>query len=118
MNHLELGVKGEDLAFHFLVNLGYQLKAKNYRFKHLELDLIFENKGELIVVEVKTRSNAAFGEPYTFVTTAKQKQIIKATEHYIHEIDWHGETRIDIVSILYHHDFQKIEHIPHAFYPC
>lgn len=117
MTHIELGKEGEDLATQFLAKHGYTILAKNYRFKKLEIDLIAKDQNDLVIVEVKTRINRYFGEPYVFVTKKKQKQIIKAANQYIHENNWFGDTRFDIISIVLNSEEQSIEHIPHAFYP-
>lgn len=117
MTHIELGKEGEDIASQFLKKQGYEILAKNYRFKKLEIDLIAKFQHELVIIEVKTRINRFFGEPYLFVTKKKQKQIIKAANQYIHENNWLGETRFDIVSIVLNSNEKCIEHIPQAFYP-
>ena len=83
MTNQELGIFGEQLAFKYLQERDYQIKARNYRFGHLEADLICEHDGKLIVVEVKTRQTAEIGEPWRAVTRSKQRQIIKVANEYI-----------------------------------
>ena len=50
------GKEGESEARAYLEKLGYQILHTNWHFHHYELDLIAVYEGELIVVEVKTRS--------------------------------------------------------------
>ena len=117
MNHIELGKKGEEISVNHLINNGYKILNKNYRFKHSEIDIICEKNNELVVVEVKTRQTAALGEPYKAVTFSKQRQIIKVANHYIieHEID--KEVRLDVISIVLNQFGMKLQHIENAFRP-
>lgn len=50
------GKEGESEARAYLEKLGYQILHTNWHFHHYELDLVAVYDGELIVVEVKTRS--------------------------------------------------------------
>lgn len=54
----DLGRHGEYLARRYLHRLGYHLVARNWRKGHWELDLIMAKQGQLLVVEVKTRTQA------------------------------------------------------------
>ena len=115
--HNDLGKKGEALAVDFLKNKGYQILMKNYRFKHLELDILAEKDKQLIIVEVKTRSSEFMAGPDKTVSKSKQKGIIKATNEYIFENECELETRFDIISIILNEKGLKIDHIEDAFYP-
>ena len=69
--HNELGQKGELLAVDFLLEKGYIIVEKNYRFRKAEIDVIAKKEGVLAVVEVKTRSTNYFGNPEEFVNPKK-----------------------------------------------
>lgn len=116
-NHNEIGKIGEELAHAFLVKKGYKVLASNYRFKHLEIDLVCEKDHTLVVVEVKTRQSSYLAGPEDTVSKSKQKGIIKCANAYIteHEIDL--ETRFDIISIILNAKGTHIDHIEDAFYP-
>jgi putative endonuclease len=117
-NHIDLGKKGEAVAQAYLSEKGYELRVANYRFQHLEIDLIFEYAQSLIIVEVKARNTTEYGEPYEAVTRQKQKQLIKAANQYIEEEDLYLEVRFDIVSILFQPDgSHQLTHIEDAFTP-
>lgn len=116
-NNTEKGNKGEELAETFLIKKGYQILDKNWRFKHLELDLVALVNKTLVVVEVKLRAGDAYGKPEDFVSLKKQKNTIKAANAYIIEKDLDYETRFDIISIIQNQNETKIEHIVEAFYP-
>lgn len=115
-NNTEKGNLGEEIALGHLKAKGYEILDTNWRFKHLELDIVASFNNFLVIVEVKMRANDEFGRPEEFVTKAKQKRVIKATHHYIQEKDINMETRFDIITIL---EFPKlqVEHFEGAFYP-
>ena len=115
--HNELGKEGEILARNFLVKNGYTILDLNYRFKHLEIDIICEKDNLLVVVEVKTRSYDDVVKPELTVTPSKQKQIIKAANEYIQSNEIDLETRFDVIGIILNSKKQEINHIEDAFYP-
>ena len=96
---IKIGNKGENLAAEFFLKKGWEIVARNYRFKRSEIDLIIKKENWIIFVEVKTRSSAAYGEPEEFVTPHKGYNIFEAAEEYIYSTDWHGHIRFDIVSV-------------------
>jgi len=111
---LQTGKKGEEQAIAFLRALDYQILHVNWRYKHLEIDIIAQDGDFLVIVEVKTRKNSDFGEPETFVTKKKQQKIIRATHEYIVQHTVESEVRFDIISI--NNEFKQIEHIKRVFY--
>ena len=115
--HNETGKWGEEKASVFLEERGYEVLEKNYRHKHMEVDLIAKKDRTLIFIEVKTRSGTGFGMPEEFVNYTKAKLIMKAAEYYIYATDWHFDIRFDIVSILIlPNGSLNIRHIEDAFY--
>lgn len=50
-----LGNRGEEEAKKYLKRHGYKIIENNYRFGHLEIDLIARQNNQLIFIEVKTR---------------------------------------------------------------
>lgn len=117
MQHIELGQLGENLAVDHLITKNFEILDRNYRWKKSEIDIICKQNNLLIVVEVKTRQTAAYGQPYDAVTRSKQKQIIKVTNQYIEENDIDLEVRFDVISIVQNQHRTGIEHIEGAFYP-
>jgi putative endonuclease len=59
LDKIKKGNDGEQLAADFLINKGFEIVARNYRYKHSEIDLIIKRANWLIFVEVKTRSSYA-----------------------------------------------------------
>jgi len=115
-NNTTKGAEGEEIAVNYLLKSGYCILERNWRIKHLEIDVIAKKNEILVIVEVKWRNNDDFGNPETFVTKSKQQKIIKAAHFYIKTQNINLETRFDIISITQHPEL-KIEHIKEAFYP-
>jgi putative endonuclease len=117
MSHDLLGKWGEAYALNYLSELGYTLKARNYKFNRMEIDLVLTDHDILIVVEVKTRHSAELGEPWRAVNLAKQKQIIRVANYYTKSIQWPHEVRFDVVSIVHNSNHTDLTHIKDAFSP-
>jgi putative endonuclease len=117
MTHIELGNLGEKMALDFLQKKNFTIHSCNYRFKKNEVDIIAENDGKLIVVEVKTRETAEIGEPYKAVTRSKQRHIITVVDYYVKEKNIDLEVQFDVISIVHNSYRTKIEHIENAFFP-
>lgn len=116
--HNDLGRYGEQLAKAWLENSGYEIFEENWCFKKSEVDLIAYKNERIIFVEVKTRTGNSFGEPEEFVTAAKQKQLELAANEYIYLMDFKGEIRFDIISVLFNKSSNyTINHIEDAFWP-
>ena len=95
--HNILGKAGEDAAAKYLEQNGYTIRDRNWRKNHLELDIVADKDKELIIVEVKTRSNTDYIEPQDAV-------------------NWQKIRRIVITAVGEPGAF-KIEHLKEAFYP-
>ena len=115
----KLGKFGEEKAKEFLESKGYVLITTNFRYDRAEVDLIFKDKKNKIVifVEVKTRRNRKFGEPEESINKSKQNQIKKAAEGFISENDefLDNDLRIDTVSVFMDGKGITINHTENAF---
>ena len=115
--HNILGQKGEDLAKSYLILHGYKILAENWRYKHLEIDLIASIDNELCFVEVKTRKNRFFGEPEKALTIQKQKNILIAAQEYIDVYQIDAEIRFDLITVVSDLPEAEIIHYPAVFQP-
>ena len=80
-----IGVLGESLAADFLARKGYQIIARNYRFREGEIDLIvfrYQPEPELVFVEVKARTSNKFGVPAEAVDSAKRSKLKRAVNYF------------------------------------
>jgi len=112
----QLGRAGEQRAADFLRRAGYRILASNYRTRRGELDLVAEEGGELVFVEVKTRTSLAFGSPAEAVDSRKQRRIGRAAQEYLlREGASERAVRFDVVAISLAAGRPEIEIIKNAF---
>jgi len=114
--HNELGKIGEQMAVAYLIKNGYTIKEQNWRFQKAEIDIIAQKKDVLAVVEVKTRTTDAFGEPQDFITAKKIKLLVKAIEEYVVTKNLDVEVRLDVIAIIKNKNETKITHLEDAFF--
>lgn len=113
----KLGQWGEDAAVQFLRGKGFEIRELNWKFLHLEIDIVAIDKHELVIVEVKTRGTDAFGEPEVFVNKQKQAKLIRAANLYLEQKKLDYEVRFDVVGIVKRNNESVLKHIPGAFQP-
>ncbi|MDO5561834.1 MAG: YraN family protein [bacterium] len=98
---VRFGNGGEVRAADFLIQAGYEIKAKNFRYKNDEVDLVVWDKRfqELVFVEVKTRARAIWGDPSLAVNARKLVALERAARAYIQQFSVTSDYRFDIVAI-------------------
>ncbi len=109
---IEKGKGGEARAENFLKKKGYEIVARNYRFKRAEIDLIVRQGNWLVFVEVKFRSSSMFGNPEQSVNKAKRNKVMEGAAQYLLETNWQGNVRYDIVAVRN----KEVVHFEDAFY--
>lgn len=114
--HNETGKKGEKVAVDYLIAKGYEIVQTNYQARKAEIDIIARKGDWLIVVEVKTRSSAVYGNPEDFVNKKKIKLLVNAIDEYVVETNMDLDIRFDIISIIKNGNAYTIEHLEDAFY--
>jgi len=114
--HNQLGKRGEQIAVDFLLDKGYDIVERNYRFDKAEVDIIAKNKNILAIIEVKTRSTVDFGDPQDFLKPKQIQRIVKAVDEYVTANKLEVEVRFDIVAIVIKGKTFDIEHLENAFY--
>lgn len=114
--HNQLGKKGEQLAVDFLLDEGYKIVERNYRFDKAEVDIIAKKNQTLAIIEVKTRSTSDFGDPQDFLKPKQIQRIVKAVDEYVTVNKLEVEVRFDIIAIVKENKGFSIEHLENAFY--
>lgn len=102
--HLEIGERGETLAYWYLRQAGYTIVARNKRARSGagELDLVGWDGPVLAFVEVKARTSDQAGPPEAAVSRAKQKKISRAAKEYLRRLRQKPvKYRFDIVSVFW-----------------
>lgn len=115
--HNLLGKAGEEAAVKFLQTKGYHIRHCNWRKRHLELDIVAEKNGELVVLEVKTRTDTTYIQPQDAVGPTKIKRTVIAADAYLKKFKLDMPVRFDIISVVGKDGHFTIEHIEEAFYP-
>lgn len=77
------GAAAERLAALFLASEGLTVIARNFRCRLGEIDLICEDRGTLVIVEVRQRGRADFGGSLQSVTAAKRRRIARTTAWFL-----------------------------------
>lgn len=107
------GLIYEQQAEKLLIQKGYKIKAKNWAIARLgEIDIIAEKDNVTVFVEVRARSNTAFGSGAESITAAKCSRIVKTAAAYIKRFAPQTDFRFDVISIK---PGQEPEHIAAAF---
>ena len=108
----EYGKQAEEMAAAYLEERGYEIKARNYRIRAGEIDIVAKRYGWLVFVEVKARASVNYGYPREAVTLAKQARIIRAANMYLMETGLtESSIRFDVIEV----HGSKINHWPNAF---
>jgi putative endonuclease len=110
-----LGNKGEDLAARYLRKRGYRILKRNYKAPTGEIDIIAEDSGTVVFVEVKTRTDDQFGRPEEAVNYRKQRKIQSTALYYLSREKGEKRARFDIVSVYMKEKRKEVEHIKDAF---
>lgn len=113
-----LGREGENRAANYLIQNNYQIIERNWRFKHLEIDIIAKCEDTLVFVEVKTRSSQTFCDPIESITSKKKYNLARAAQAYMQFVNYNQEIRFDIILIVSNSqkNTYEIEHIEDAFW--
>ena len=96
-----IGRDAEGLAERYLSRRGLELVMRNYRCRRGEIDLVMRDTETLVFVEVRRRTNQAFGGGLASVDARKRSRLVAAAEHYImmKRIGDERPCRFDVVAI-------------------
>ncbi|MCP1305903.1 YraN family protein [Paenibacillus tyrfis] len=119
LSRKELGALGEAAAADHLLRQGLKLRARNWRCRTGEIDLIAEDREILVFIEVRTRSiGGTFGTPQESVHARKQRQVMETAQVYMHMQRLQDkQVRFDVISIQTDPAgaVRELEHIRNAF---
>lgn len=62
---------------------GMRILARNVRCRGGEVDLIADDRGVVVFVEVRLRSSKQFGGAAASITLGKQQRVILAAQHWL-----------------------------------
>ena len=112
MNSREIWVKGEVAAREYLRAQGYRILEENFSGRMGEIDLIAEDQGTIVFVEVKARESTDFGYPIEAITPQKIRKITLTAQQYLVMRRLMGrDVRFDVIEVLR----GEITHTSNAF---
>jgi putative endonuclease len=95
-----LGAFGERLAAAHLEAKGYRIRARNYRCREGEIDIVAQDGETLVFVEVRTRRGDALGGPAESITATKEARLVTAAMSYVQALPQPPtDQRIDVIAI-------------------
>ncbi len=114
---LALGASGEELAARHLQACGYRILERNYRRPCGEVDIVADESGTIVFVEVKTRAaGSRFGSPLEAVGRKKQEQLARVAQEYLASHGLHQlPARFDVVGVVLGNREPRLELVRNAF---
>ena len=108
-----VGAAAEARAAQFLLQKGFRIVARNWCCKGGEIDLVCDDHGTLVFVEVRARADARHGAPVETVRDLKRRRLVHAAEMYLMKRQGAAVAcRFDIVALT---GDDVIEHYVDAF---
>lgn len=112
-DRLKTGHDAEQLAADYLSRRGLRIVARNFRCRSGEIDLIAEDGGQTVFVEVRLRRGQAFGGAAASISPEKQRRLASAARYYLAGKS-ERPCRFDAI-LLDALDYSRIEWIRNAF---
>jgi putative endonuclease len=100
MDRTETGAKGEAVATRFLKKLGYRILERHATAHWAELDIVSEERGTLVFVEVRSRSGSGPIRPEDTVIGKKRRHLERSIQIYLGDHGWQQRPwRCDVVAV-------------------
>ena len=100
-HNAELGRRGEQLAVDHLEARGMAVLERNWRCRLGEIDIVARDGGDLVFIEVKTRSNGDYGHPFEAITPIKLARLRRLAIAWCESSEASAaRIRIDAVAVL------------------
>ena len=119
--HNIVGNIGEEVACEMMRKKGFRIMETNWRFGHLEMDIIAVSRKEIAFVEVKTRTSTFGGKrPEEYVDELKRRRMAASANAYIKMKQIELVPRFDIIGLLINpatHEVLEQTHLEDAFLP-
>ncbi len=108
----EEGFRGEEMAIRALKGKGYKIVERNHRNRLGEIDVVAEEGGCLVFVEVKKRNTGRFGEALGAIDARKKRHLARAALLYMKMNGcFNRSVRFDVIGI----DGERVKLVKNAF---
>lgn len=96
----QLGKSGEDLAVRELTSRGYAILDRRYRTRHGEIDIVCNDHGTIVFVEVRAKGSGDCGSAAASITPYKMRKVTACAVDYLsrHHLS-NRPCRFDVVAI-------------------
>ena len=94
-----LGVAAEERAAAYLATLGFRILKRNLRDRGGEIDIVAQDGGTIVFVEVKARDSRAFGSALGAVDARKRARIRAVANDYLQFFAPDARARFDVLTI-------------------
>ena len=99
MKNKDTGNFGENLACEYLIEKGFVIVEKNWRYKHLEIDIIASKEDCLHIIEVKTRRSSTYGFPEQHIDAIKMQHLKNAAALFQYQHPIWKMLQFDVIAI-------------------
>ena len=94
------GRLGEAAARRHLESQGYAVRGVNVRVGRGEIDIVADEGGDVVFVEVRTKRGGLLGTPEESITASKRARMAEAAQRYLQATGEDGRSwRIDVVAV-------------------
>ena len=116
-----MGKQGEDEVCQYLIRHGHTILDRNWRYGHLEIDIVSLAPDGIHFVEVKSRVVPVQGDPQDAVNAKKQKNIAVAAGKYMsmkeNTLGSGLEVWFDVAAVVYDRGSMTVNYFAGAFIP-
>ena len=112
------GRHAENLAAALLEATGMRVVVRNWRRAEGELDIVADDGGTCVFVEVRSRTGEDRGHALEAITPQKRARVIRAARLYLDEEKPAASGyRFDVVAVTFWEDGREpaVLHVPNAF---
>ena len=95
----DTGFLGENKAADYLISMGYTILFRNWRYKHLEIDIIASKGNYLHIIEVKTRRSNTYGFPEQHIDAKKMQHLKNAAALFQYQNPRWKMLQFDVIAI-------------------
>jgi putative endonuclease len=106
-----IGKIGELAALRYLKDNHFTIVAHHYTCRWGEIDIIAKKENIIYFIEVKTRTNTNYGQPYDAINFRKLKALEKSIKYYLTEKRIkEAKLALGVISIILN-NFHQVEKI-------
>jgi len=88
LNRQQIGIHAEQDACKFLQKKGFRLLEQNYSCYCGEIDLIMQDREDIVFVEVRHRQHIQYGNALESINRKKMTKLLKTATHFLQGKKW------------------------------